>query len=242
MQTSKYISLSHYICETTPTYNNSGNFNRSRITSIKNGNSANSESWNFNNHIGTHIDFPLHFFENGNTSSDYKTQFFINKNIGFIELEATCDPGEIITIKHIEKQVEKLKKDIEVLLLKTGFQKMRNNMSYSTQNPGYHNSLYEYFRKNFPNLKFFGFDSISLTSVLHRKIGKEAHLSFLNPNDPILVVEDMDLSLVNSNLILEELIIAPLLIVKSDGAPVNCILKYKDISGGVTEFNIPYTI
>lgn len=242
MDNFKYISLSHYINEKTPSYNNSGSFNRLTITSIRNGNSANSEEWKLNNHIGTHIDFPLHFFDDGKSSSDFNTQFYINSKIGFIELEKTCDPGEIITIKHVEKQIEKLNSNIEVLLLKTGFQKMRNNLTYSTENPGYDKSLFEYFRKKFPVLKFFGFDTISLTSVLHRTIGKEAHLLFLNPYNPILVIEDMDLSSLNSNIILEQLIIAPILISKSDGAPVNCILKFKDRTNGVTEFNVPYTI
>jgi kynurenine formamidase len=242
MDNFKYISLSHYISETTPSYNNSGSFCRSTLTSIKNGNSANSENWNFNNHIGTHIDFPLHFFDDGKTSSDFNTQFFINNKVGFIELEKTCELGEIITINHIEKQTEKLNSNLEVLLLKTGFQKMRNNLSYSTEGPGYDKSLYEFIRKKFPYLKFFGFDSISLTSVLHRSLGKEAHLSFLNPIDPILVIEDMDLSSLYSNIILEQLIIAPILIAKSDGVPVNCILKFKDKTTGVTDFNVPYTI
>jgi arylformamidase len=239
MSSFKYISLSHWIGENTPTYNNSGGFNRCSITSIKNGNSANSEEWKFNNHIGTHIDFPFHFHENGRKSSDFKTAFYINKKIGFIELETICQPGEIISMKHIEKQVDLLENDLEVLLLKTGFQKYRNTSLYWSDNPGYDNLLFDYLKKKFPRLKFFGFDTISLTSVLNRSMGKEAHLSFLNLLDPILIIEDMDLSFLNSYLILEELIIAPIMIENTDGVPVNCILKFKEKK--VKTFNLPYT-
>lgn len=242
MSSFKYISLSHWIGENTPTYNNSGSFNRYSITSIKNGNSANSEEWKFSNHIGTHIDFPFHFYENGRKSSDFNMPFFINKKIGFIELESICEPGEIISIKHIEKHSDLLAKDIEVLLLKTGFQKYRNNNLYWSENPGYDKYLYVYFKEKFPHLKFFGFDTISLTSVLNRNMGKEAHLSFLNILNPILVIEDMDLSLLNSKIILDELIIAPLLIERTDGVPVNCILKFKDRKNEMKMIDLPYTI
>jgi len=242
MKSFKYISLSHWIDENTPTYNNSGSFNRYSITSIINGNSSNSEDWKFNNHIGTHIDFPFHFYENGRKSSDFKTPFFINKKIGFIELETICEPGEVISVNHIKKQSGLLENDIEVLLLKTGFQKYRNDIAYWSKNPGYDKSLFVFFRMKFPNLKFFGFDTISLTSVLNRNVGKEAHLSFLNILDPILVIEDMDLSILNSNLILDELIIAPILIANSDGAPVNCILKFNDEKNELKITDFPYTI
>ena len=227
MDSFKYISLSHWINENTPSYNNSGSFNRFSITSIKNGNSANSEEWKLNNHIGTHIDFPFHFYDNGKKSSDFITSFFITKKIGLIELDTICGPGEIISIKHIERQCSLLKIDIEVLLLKTGFQKYRNDILYWSENPGYDKLLFGFLKNKFPKLKLFGFDTISLTSVLNRNMGKEAHLSFLNSLDPILVIEDMDLSLLNSNLIFDELIIAPILIENTDGAPVNCILKFK---------------
>jgi arylformamidase len=243
MLDSNFISLSHWIGVDTPTYNNSGSFQRRNITSIINGNSANTEEWKFNNHIGTHIDYPFHFYEEGKKSSDFETSFYINKKIGFIKLEEMCRPGEIISVKHIEKQCNNLSTEIEVLLLKTGFQKYRNNITYWAENPGYDKDLYNYFKKKFPKLKFFGFDTISLTSLLNRSMGKESHLAFLNNINPILVIEDMDLGKLNSNIIFEELIIAPIMIENSDGVPVNCILKYyhkKPVEFVSDE--LPYTI
>ena len=68
---SNYISLSHWIDGSSPTYGDQGGFNRESISSIKKGRTANSEFWSFNNHIGTHIDFPKHFFDKGKSSSDY---------------------------------------------------------------------------------------------------------------------------------------------------------------------------
>ena len=47
----------------------------------------------------------------------------------------------------------------------------------------------------------------------------------LNPKNPILIVEDMDLSKVSKDTIFKIVYVAPLRITKSDGGPVTIIAE-----------------
>ena len=75
-----------------------------------------------------------------------------------------------------------------------------------------------------PNLRIFGFDSISLTGRQFRNEGKEAHRVFLVKNN-ILVLEDMDLSQLVKSAVIEEIIVSPLRFQNADGAPVTVFAK-----------------
>ena len=58
--------LSHAIDIDTPSYGNKDRIGIVSNTAIVNGDTANTSELHFtNNHIGTHIDVPKHFFENG---------------------------------------------------------------------------------------------------------------------------------------------------------------------------------
>ena len=115
METIKLLSFA--VCENTPAYGNKNKFISNSLSSIKNGDTADSSKWIFQtNHIGTHIDFPSHFCENGKTSSDYGPDFWVFNKIGFIE----CD------ILNFEKEINKVPMDIEILIWKSGFGKFRN--------------------------------------------------------------------------------------------------------------------
>tara|TARA_B100001175_G_C19486676_1_gene630180 strand:+ start:15 stop:701 length:687 start_codon:yes stop_codon:yes gene_type:complete len=223
----KFISLSHWIDQSTPSYGNQGGFSRNSISEIKNGNTANSEEWSFNNHIGTHIDFPKHFYDDGQTSSDFKDPFFIFNKIEIIVLEKSVLPGKLIELEDLLPQLILLPKSTEVLLLKTNFEQFRDKSKYWNNNPGYNVELSVFFRSYFINLKVFGFDTISLTSVHHKSMGKKAHKAFLTKVNPILIIEDMSLSKLNSHSTIDELIIAEFPVKSSDGTPINCIAKVK---------------
>jgi kynurenine formamidase len=221
------ICLSHGINEDTPSYGNKERFKRKQQSSIEIGDTSNSQYWEYNNHLGTHIDFPNHFCVNGKNSSDYSAQYFWIQKVGIIELDNLIIPGQIIGVNDLYSFCTKIDNDIEVLLLKTGFEKFRNKDIYWSQNPGYHPGLFSFFKDLFPSLKFFGFDTISLTSFLNKDLGKKAHYQFLCAENPILVIEDMHLAEINKRTIPIDLVIAYNLILKADGGPVNCILKYK---------------
>ena len=83
----KIFFLSYFIDNHIPVY---GGYEDQIIikkkSSIDNGDTANSLNIFLNNHIGTHIDFPFHFSNNGKKSSDYDASFWVFNKIGFIIL------------------------------------------------------------------------------------------------------------------------------------------------------------
>ena len=223
----KYISLSHWIDELSPTYANQGYFKRESLSSIKKGRTANSELWEFNNHIGTHIDYPKHFNDFGKSSSDFTDSFFIFKKIGLIFLDKIPEPNQLIDYKLLKNNLDTLNTDVEIIILKTGFEKFRNSKTYWMNNPSFDCDIPLNLKKRFRNLKVFGFDTISLTSINNREMGKKSHLEFLKKNPPVLIVEDMRLSVLEKTDFPLELYIFPLMIKNTDGSPVNCTIKIK---------------
>ena len=72
--------LSYFIDSSTPLYGGAKDIIIKNKTSIGNGDSSNTMILNIPNHAGTHIDFPLHFIENGKSCNDYKSDFWIFNN------------------------------------------------------------------------------------------------------------------------------------------------------------------
>lgn len=208
--------LSYFIDNNIPVYG--GYENQviiSKKSSIDNGDTANSLNVFFNNHIGTHIDFPYHFNSEGKKSSDYDASFWVFNKIGFIECDIIELPNEINNIPN----------DIELLIFKSGFGKNRKDDVYWKSQPVIPSYLAKLFRNRFPYLRVFGFDMISLTSKLDRDEGKKAHLAFLVEND-ILILEDMNLK--DLSICPDKVIISPLQIGDADGAPCNVICIHED--------------
>jgi kynurenine formamidase len=67
---------------------------------------------------------------------------------------------------------------------------------------------------------------ISISSYTNREEGRKAHHAFLNPQEgePILLIEDMKLDIDGP---FDKVIVAPLLIDKTDGAPCT-VIAYSD--------------
>jgi len=221
------IYLNHILSNSTPSYGNSGEVELTLTRSMANGDTSNETVLHFSNHMGTHIDASFHFDSEGKCLDDYPAGFWECNHPYLIEYEAM--PGEILDLSNMISYLEKIPDNTDILILKTKFEKYRNadNSIYSFQNPSLTEDVGFWLRKN-RNLKFIGFDYISLSSRANREIGRASHRAFLclnNSNtqekidgEPILVIEDMKLS----NLVspLKKIIIAPLLFEKSDGAPV----------------------
>tara|TARA_B100001059_G_scaffold60130_1_gene55745 strand:+ start:28566 stop:29258 length:693 start_codon:yes stop_codon:yes gene_type:complete len=227
MKKEKIISLSHWIDEKTPSYGNKGGFLRKSISSISKGRNSNSEYWEFNNHIGTHIDFPMHFDDSGKSSSDYEYPFFIFNKIGIIHCDKLVSPNQFINYDLLKGKLEKLNVDTQIILIKTGFEKFRDSNVYWENNPVFDSNIPINLKTKFKNLQIIGFDSISLTSLNDKDMGKKAHLEFLKVKPPVLIIEDMKLSVLEKGDIPLEIHVFPLMIKSSDGSPVNCSLKIK---------------
>lgn len=210
----KVVSLSHFFREDTPIYGGlEGLISFKQTNSISNGQNSNNLHVSFPNHAGTHIDFPYHFDNQGKKSHDYDAAFWVFNKIGFLN----C------SVEDIEETIATIPKDIELLLLKTGFGAKRSSPEYWSSQPVIPAKLASLFRKRFSNLRVLGFDLISLTSKLNREEGKAAHLAFLKEYD-ILLIEDMDLQEISSAP--SSVIVSPLQIYAADGAPCNILAFY----------------
>jgi len=210
------IYLSHILDENTPTYGNRNKFSIERKSDIANGDIANDSFISSTVHIGTHIDMPYHFYGEGQTIENYSADFWSFKKILFLDIKSTSlIIGEelISLLTNIE--------DIgyELLIVKTGICESRNSKEFWNENYGFHPDIADYLVKNFPSIRVFGFDSISVSSFQDRMLGRESHKRFLNPERPILLLEDMDLKQVTVNIKFKEIIISPLRIANTDGLP-----------------------
>ena len=201
--------LSHFIEESTPVYGGLKNtISINQSSSIEKGATANSMKISFPNHIGTHIDFPFHFSNDGKNCSDYPASFWILNKVGFLD----C------SIEEVPDKISFLNKNIEFLILKTGFGRNRGKEIYWSTQPVVPANFASLLRNRFPKLRIFGFDLISLTSKLDRAEGKRAHLEFLLKQD-ILILEDMKLDHLSAAPM--KVIISPLQIDGADGVPCN---------------------
>ena len=207
----KISYLSYFIDENTPAYGGSKNeFSLKIKSSIKNGDTANSKEIKMNNHIGTHIDFPNHFSNDGKKSSDYPPSFWVFNKVGFMN----CRIEELLS------KLKNLNKDIEILILKTDFGINRDIDVYWKSQPVIPSNYAKILKDYFPKLRVFGFDMISLTSKLDRAEGKRAHVEFLLKND-ILILEDMNLESLKDTP--KCVIISPFLVEGADGTPCTVI-------------------
>jgi arylformamidase len=194
--------LSHYIDDFTPTYNNANS-----VSIIKNTNIPRSLKITLNNHTSTHIDLPAHFCKNGKNLNDFDENFWFFEKIGFLKSN----------LNDLVEKFDTLPNTIEILLLKTGFEKFRGTKKYIFDQPLFPKNLAYILKEKFPNLRVFGFDMISLSSLKNRELGRIYHKEFLCENE-ILLLEDMKLSVLEKTP--EFLIIAPLLISEADAIPV----------------------
>jgi arylformamidase len=203
--------LSYFIDEQTPAYGGQqGSIQLVKNRSIGKGDTTNELRLALPNHIGTHIDFPYHFSDEGKKCDDYPAAFWLFNRIGFLE----C------SVEKLPEQTKTLPDDIELLLLKTGFGEKRYETEYWSSQPVIPASFAKLFRDQFPSLRVFGFDMLSLTSKLDREEGKKAHLAFLLENN-ILVLEDMNLAALQDTP--SQVFISPLLISAADGVPCTVI-------------------
>lgn len=208
--------LSYVINENTPTYGNRNQVSLYKKSDINKGDIANDSFISTTVHIGTHIDMPYHFYQDGQTVNDFDDNFWIFNNIVILEVEPK---GFVIKNELIEQLNDVVNTSCEILIVKTGICQSRGEEGFWSENYGFHPDVYDCLIKKFPHIRVFGFDSISVSSLQNRTIGREAHKAFLNPKKPILLLEDMDLRFIDERTKLNQIIIAPLRIENCDGLP-----------------------
>jgi arylformamidase len=213
---SKWIYLSYPLSFKTPAFGNEDSLKIQHKKSMEKSDSCNTQYWSLSNHLGTHIDCPRHFVSHGKTLSDYSPDFWIFYYPFIIDI-SPVEPDLIIQTKDIP--LNDTPENMDMLIIKTGFSLLRGKDIYYKNNPGFAPELAVFLRKHFQNLRIFGFDSISLSSFAHRETGREAHKAFLDHPRPILLLEDMNLSMVNNSFKFKQIIVSPLIVDSADGAP-----------------------
>lgn len=184
------------------------------VKAISKGDSSNVYSITIENHWGTHIDCPAHFFENGLRAADYspETWFFQKPFVLPLKLAENSLAGP--------EDMGKIPEGTDLLLIKSGFSCFRGTEKYTHNNPGLKPEVGIWLREAHPYVKAVGLDFISPSSYRNRALGRESHRAFLDPdgiNAPILIIEDMDLS--HDLRELREVWVAPLRVEGIDSAP-----------------------
>jgi len=214
------IRLSHIISQSTPAYGNRDRIFIRDNSSILKGETANSSCWVFsNNHIGTHIDSPRHFSATGLKTQDISPNDFFYDKVGFVDI--TCTNGILIGINDLKKIEDTLQKDIELLIIRTGYEQYRAEDKYWNDSPGLAAELADHLRTHFPHLRCVGFDFISLTSWNFRAEGRISHKAFLCPEGgkkSLLVIEDMALAGIQTTI--RSVVVAPIFVEDGNGGAV----------------------
>ncbi|MGB9498883.1 MAG: cyclase family protein [Dissulfuribacterales bacterium] len=218
----KWIYLSYPINSQTPAYGGSEGFILAHDKVMEKGDSCNTSQWSLSNHLGTYIDFPKHFVRGGKCLTDYPADFWAFTAPAILGI-ASVEPSSIIQPQELD--IDSISRDVDLLLVKTGFCDYRSQEIYWRQNPGFAPGVATVLRDKLPRLRVFAFDSISLSSFAHREIGRQAHRAFLNNLRPILLLEDVDLTGIDVDTILQEVVIAPFRVEGAGGAPCTVIGK-----------------
>ena len=161
------------------------------VNSLKKKGAAEVFMFEMENHWGTHIDFPRHFFEEGKNMGDYPVESFLFKSPHVVNVH--LKPGELLCCGD---WLETINPQADILLFQSGWGAHREKDIYSLENPGVHPDVGFFLREKYPNIRAIGIDWISISSYKKREIGRTAHKAFLDPegcNEPILIIEDMDL-------------------------------------------------
>ncbi len=212
-----FVYLSHALNEETPLYGGANDIHFNVGNSIEKGAISNTKHYSFPNHSGTHIDFPLHFSDQGRSLNDYQAADWIFENV--FTIFTTVDPDTIIDESNIS--IKSIPESTECLLISTDFQKYRGEEIYWKNNPGLAPSLAGSLKNRCPELKVIGFDFISLSSFQNRKLGRIAHKEFLVKHN-ILIIEDMKLDVLNMSQV-RQVIALPLMVDNADGGPITVI-------------------
>lgn len=213
--------LSHVLDTNTVGFAGKNTFSVEKATAICCGDSSNSAYWKFHNHIGTHIDLPKHFIEDGKTIDQTPAAYWIFNKV-FLNTFDSIRENEIITYG---SWCDKIPKDCELLLLKTGFEKYRDQEKYWKFNPAFSTDLAFWLKRNRPLIRCIGFDTLSLTGYQHRELGRKAHKAFLSSETEneheIFIIEDMHLSSIFTSP--DKVIVLPLIVRNADASPCSIL-------------------
>ena len=213
--------LSHPLSAFTVSYGGSMDVAVEPLRSIPDGDTANTTKLTTSTHAGTHVDVPKHFFQEGGDLLSFPPAFWLFRCVFMIEHHVQGD-GSVLGLDVLEEKLLTVPPESDMILIRTEWERHRTDrleadpQRYARAGPGLAGEVGEWLRAH-TAVRAVGFDFISLSSFMHRDIGRVAHRSFLEPAAPIVIVEDMRLSELDSAP--KWVLVAPLLIPGGDGAP-----------------------
>lgn len=215
----KHVRLSYDIGEHMPLYPGTPEVQLDRMKNLDRGDSCNTYAITFQNHAGTHMDAPNHFHAGGRAVSSYSIDELIFRKLCVIDIRR--GDGEPIMPKDIEGKVDK---EADLLLMRTGFWKLRGTPGYTHRNPYIHPHTARILRDEHPNLRGIAVDTISIANHLQSHFGRQAHKILLEETESrkaILIFEDVDLSGDLSKV--KEIMVVPLYVSVVDSTPCTII-------------------
>lgn len=221
----KYLLLSYPINESTPLYESIPMHRILPYSEISKGDAYNSVVISIHNHIGTHIDAPKHFIDDGKPIYEYNLDELVFKNP--VIVDCLRDDESLIVPDDLQHASQMLQKS-DCLLLHTGFGQYRGEEKYRTYNPGIATETILWIRKEYPNIQCIGIDSISVSSFQHISEGIEAHKAAFSTKkglgEPLLLIEDMNLKTISSRK-LKMVIVFPWQVNGIDSAPCTVLAE-----------------
>lgn len=209
----KVIRLSHAISMKTPLYGGADEIRVSPRKSLSCGDSCNTFFLEFPNHSSTHVDAPFHFLGEGKKLDEISSESWVFKHIAVIDKPSSS--SELLNFDPLALYKGTTPEQIEIVLIRTGFEKKRGAKAYWEENPGLDPALAGRLKAAFPRLRAVGMDFISTSAFQHREQGRLAHHEFLGRE--ILLIEDMSLNALAT--VPDLLVVAPLMVEGIDGAP-----------------------
>lgn len=213
-----WIWLSHPLSVNTPAYGGGPGLEWRLERSMADGDTCNALWLGFSNHLGSHVDAPRHFIADGKTVADYPPEAWVFNCPRLIDLPV--EPGELITSTHLPP-TSSGDAEVDLLLIRTGFEGLRGTASYWQHNPGLAPDLAGELIERFPALKAIGLDVISITSFQHREQGRCAHREFLGRG--LRLFEDLSLAVVSDERPLGAVFALPLRVDNADAGPCTII-------------------
>lgn len=212
--------LSYSVKKGDPTWPGNPTFELTANTSISHGDAANTAMIHLFNHYGTHIDGPLHFYSGGLPLCSLPLERFLYEKPFLADIpkgpEEKIEPEDL---SPYDKEIE----DSDLLLIRTGFWKIREEApgTYENHGPAVSSRAAKYLVERFPDLKAIALDFVSLASYSDSADGNLAHQHMLGMYHDhfICIIEDVNLRQAPSGRLISAAAI-PLMIEEIDSSPV----------------------
>ena len=215
----RYLWLSRPLLPGMAAYNGRDDFQARPADDMARGAANNSLRLAFKNHVGTHFDFPRHFFADGKSVDDYAAADFIFSRPALVDIP--LEQGRYINDEDLK--AARPPEGADLLLIRTGYGAFYGQDKYWNDNPGLDSTAAAWLKRHHPSIRCLGMDFLSVNAHRNKEPGRAGHRAFLSPPE-ILLIEDMDLSPLNgAGPGLSSVVAAPLRIGRADGAPCTVI-------------------